>query len=137
MAEAGFLPRFLGVVCGGAGSSCSDFLFLPGRDLVDTWAGDTTFEAVEVVPVVDSALLKGILTNSLPGVFSTTRFMATPSVAWRIFPLPLGLPRPRPDGLTTFGFLGGRFSRREGLPRPVTVKSKSLGSVVVSPTFWK
>lgn len=36
----------------------------------------------------DSALLKGILTSSLPGVFSTTRFMATPSVACRIFPLP-------------------------------------------------
>lgn len=135
-AEAGFLPLFLGAVCGGGGSSCSDFLFLPGRDL-GTMAGDTTFEAVEVVLVEDSALLKGILTSSLPGVFSTTRFMATPSVACRIFPLPLGRPRPRPDGFTTFGFLGGRFSRREGLPRPVTVKSKSLGSVVVSPTFWK
>lgn len=117
---------------------------------------------------VDSALPKGIFTNSFPGVFSTTRFMATPSVACRTFPLPtdiqnscraqqipktrvqlsskvkiclfsvpLGRPRPRPDGFTTFCFLGGRFSRREGLPRPVTVKSKSLGSVVVSPTFWK
>lgn len=135
-AEAGFLPRFLGAVCGEAGSSCSDFLFLPGRDL-GTKAGDATFEAVEVVPVEDSALPKGILTSSLPGVFSTTRFMATPSVACRIFPLPLGRPRPRPDGFTTFGFLGGRLSRREGLPRPVTVKSKSFGSVVVSPTFWK
>ena len=51
--------------------------------------------------------------------------------------IPLGRPRPRPDGFTTLGALGGRFSRREGLPRPVTVKSKSLGSVVVSPTFWK
>ena len=40
-AEAGFLPRFLGAVCVGAGSSCSDFLFLPGRDL-GTRAGDTT-----------------------------------------------------------------------------------------------
>lgn len=47
-----------------------------------------TFEVVEVVPEVDSALPKGILTNSLPGVFSTTRFMATPSVACRTFPLP-------------------------------------------------
>lgn len=134
-AEAGFLPRFLGAVCG-CTSSCSDFLFLPGRDL-GTTVGVTTFEVVEVVPEVDSALPKGILTNSLPGVFSTTRFMATPSVACRTFPLPLGRPRPRPDGFTTFCFLGGRFSRREGLPRPVTVKSKSLGSVVVSPTFWK
>lgn len=52
------------------------------------WLIDQTFEAVEVVPVDDSALPKGILTSSLPGVFSTTRFMATPSVAWRIFPLP-------------------------------------------------
>lgn len=51
--------------------------------------------------------------------------------------VPLGRPRPRPDGFTTLGFLGGRFSRRDGLPRPVTVKSKSFGSVVVSPTFWK
>lgn len=135
-AEAGFLPRFLGAVCGGVGSSCSDFLFLPGRDLA-TRAGDTTFEAVEVVPVEDSALPKGILTSSLPGVFSTTRFIATPSVACRIFPLPFGRPRPRPDGFTTLTFFGGRFSRREGLPRPVTVKSKSFGSVVVSPTFWK
>lgn len=40
-AEVGFLPRFLGAVCGGAGGSCSDFLFLPGRDL-GTRAGDTT-----------------------------------------------------------------------------------------------
>lgn len=40
-AEVGFLPRFLGAVCGGAGSSCSDFLFLPGRDL-GTGAGDAT-----------------------------------------------------------------------------------------------
>lgn len=79
-AEAGFLPRFLGAVCGGAGSSCSDFLFLPGWDFVDTRAGDAAFEAAEVVPLEGSAL-KGILTSSLPGVFSTTRFMATPSVA--------------------------------------------------------
>lgn len=56
---------------------------------------------------------------------------------FQVLSVPLGRPRPRPDGTTTFGFLGGRFSRREGLPRPVTVKSKSLGSVVVSPTFWK
>lgn len=130
-----------------------------------------TLEVVGAVPEVDSALPNGILTNSFPGVFSTTRFMATPSVACRTFPLPtdkqdmqnscraqqipkkrvhlsskvqirlvsvpLGRPRPRPDGFTTFCFFGGRFSRREGLPRPVTVKSKSLGSVVVSPTFWK
>lgn len=44
-AAAGFLPRFLGAVCGGAGSSCSDFLFLPGRDL-GTRAGDTTCREV-------------------------------------------------------------------------------------------
>lgn len=50
-----------------------------------------TFEVVEVVPEVDSALLKGILTSSFPGVFSTTRFMATPSVACRIFPLPTNI----------------------------------------------
>lgn len=129
---------------------------------------------LEAGPGVASALPVGIFTSSLPGVFSTTRFTATPSVACRIFPLPamsgetrkgvkvrkceteseaqplprgykfllparvpLGRPRPRPDGFTTLGFLGGRFSRRDGLPRPVTVKSKSFGSVVVSPTFWK
>lgn len=40
-AEAGFLPRFLGAVCGGGGGSCSDFLFLPGRDL-GSRAADTT-----------------------------------------------------------------------------------------------
>lgn len=133
-----------------------------------------TLEAAGALPGVASALPVGIFTSSLPGVFSTTRFMATPSVACRIFPLPamygetmkqvkthkcgtqtepqassrahkfllparvpLGRPRPRPDGFTTLGFLGGRFSRRDGLPRPVTVKSKSFGSVVVSPTFWK
>lgn len=44
-ADAGFLPRFLGAVCGGGGSSCSDFLFLPGRDLV-TKAGDTTCRGI-------------------------------------------------------------------------------------------
>lgn len=47
-----------------------------------------TLEAVEAVPGVASALPAGIFTSSLPGVFSTTRFMATPSVACRIFPLP-------------------------------------------------
>lgn len=133
-ANAGFLPRFLGAVCGAVGSSCSDFRFLPGRAF-GTRAGDVALEVVDVGPPDDSPLLKGILTSNFPGVFSTTRFMATPSVTCRIFPLPFGRPRPRPDGFTTFGFLGGRFSRREGLPRPVTVKSKSLGSVVVSPTF--
>ena len=44
-AEAGFLPRFLGAVCGWGGSSCSDFLFLPGRDL-GTIAGDTTWRGI-------------------------------------------------------------------------------------------
>lgn len=47
-----------------------------------------TLEAAGVGLEEDSALPKGILTSSLPGVFSTTRFMATPSVAWRTFPLP-------------------------------------------------
>jgi hypothetical protein len=36
LAEAGFLPRFFGAVWGGA-TSWSDFLFLPGRDLVTTY----------------------------------------------------------------------------------------------------
>lgn len=39
--DPGFLPRFLGAALGGGGSSCSDFLFLPGRDL-GTAVGDTT-----------------------------------------------------------------------------------------------
>lgn len=47
-AEAGFLPRFLGAVCGGT-SSCSDFLFLPGRDL-GTTAGDTTCRGIKPTP---------------------------------------------------------------------------------------
>lgn len=49
-AEAGFLPRFLGAVCGGAGSSCSDFLFRPGRDLVGTRAGDPTYKEATLSP---------------------------------------------------------------------------------------
>lgn len=63
---------------------CGGFCYL----LSPCCLSDHTFEAVEVVPLEDSALPKGILTSSLPGVFSTTRFMATPSVACRIFPLP-------------------------------------------------
>lgn len=77
-AEAGFLPRFLGAVCAGGGRSCSAFLFLPGRPFLGTAVGGVAFEAE--VPMEDSPL-KGILTRSLPGVFSTTRFIATPSVA--------------------------------------------------------
>lgn len=80
---------FTAVLDGRIGGSCS------GNWAVEVFAisflhclSDHTFEAVEVVPLEDSALPKGILTSSLPGVFSTTRFMATPSVACRIFPLP-------------------------------------------------
>lgn len=52
--------------------------------------------------------------------------------------IPLGRPRRRGEGLAALGVLvGGRFSRRDGLPLPVTVKSKSLGSLVMSPTLWK
>lgn len=41
-AKAGFLPRFLGAACSGAEVSCSDFLFLPGRDF-GTTVGDITW----------------------------------------------------------------------------------------------
>lgn len=117
---AGLRPHFLGVL----GGSCSDFRLRPLRTLA-TGTGSVL------------GATKGIFTRSFPGLFSITRFTATPSVACRTLPLPFGRPLPRPEGLTTLGFFEGLFSLREGLPRPVTVKSKSLGSVVVSPTFWK
>lgn len=41
-ADAGFLPRFLGAVCGGAWTSGSGFLFLPGRDFGTAAGGGTT-----------------------------------------------------------------------------------------------
>lgn len=131
----GFRPRFLGMAWG----SASAFRFLPGRLITMTWA--------EVVAPAPSALLpgeawKGILTSSFPGLFSRTLFTCTPSDAAALglaVPLPLGRPRPLPvpGALGDLGFLGGFCSRREGLPLPVTVKSKSLGSREVSPTFSK
>ena len=84
------LPEFLGArtveSCSGAKGYLGWWAYC--CDSSTEWQTGHTFVAVEVVPVEDSALLKGILTSSLPGVFSTTRFMATPSVACRIFPLP-------------------------------------------------
>lgn len=56
VAEAGFLPRFLGAVCGGGGSACSAFRFLPGRFFVGTAAGGVTLEAVDVLGVEGSLL---------------------------------------------------------------------------------
>lgn len=125
-AAAGLRPRFLGVL----GGSCSDFRLRPRRTLAIA-------ACTNGAPGSVLGATKGIFTRSFPGLFSTTRFTATPSVACRTLPLPFGRPLPRPEGLTTLGFFGGLFSLRDGLPRPVTVKSKSLGSVEVSPTFWK
>lgn len=133
----GFRPRFLGTAWG----SDSGFRLRPGRLITMTCA--------EVVaPPVPSAFApieddcKGILTSSFPELFSITLFTCTPSEAvplGLVEPLPLGRPRPRPVPvvLGALVFLGGFCSRREGLPRPVTVKSKSLGSREVSPTFSK
>ena len=47
-----------------------------------------TIKAEVLVLAIDSVLSEGLLTRSVPGVFSTTLFMATPSVERRAFPLP-------------------------------------------------
>lgn len=62
-ADAGFLPRFLGAVCGGGGSSCSDFLFLPGRDL-GTRVGDTTCRGI-TTSTLKSQIIKLVLSRDL------------------------------------------------------------------------